>query len=111
MTTIYICGGDIPRNGSKGLVDTDKIKARLKSLKCVVVNPIEMPFVKMSWTDKLDSRVQLLKKSQAVYVLPNWKENIMSRIELTVAMDLKLETIFHPTSNKEIKQIITSLDN
>ncbi|MBL6730751.1 MAG: DUF4406 domain-containing protein [Carboxylicivirga sp.] len=111
MPTIYICGGDIPQNSSKGLVDTDKIKAKLKSLKCAVVNPIEMPFAKMSWTDKLDNRVQLLKKSQAVYVLPNWKENIMSRIELTVAMDLKLETIFHPMSHKEIKQIITALDN
>jgi hypothetical protein len=111
MTTIYICGGDIPDNSSKGLVDTDKIKAKLKSLKCAVVFPIEMPFAKMSWTDKLDSRVQLLKKSQAVYVLPNWRESIMARIELTVAMDLKLHTIFHPTSNKEIKQILTSLDN
>jgi hypothetical protein len=111
MTTIYICGGDMSQNSSKSMVDTEKIKAKLKSLRCVVVNPIEMPFSKMSWTDKLDSRVQLIKKSQAVYVLPGWKENIMSRIELTVAMDLKLETIFHPTSNKEIKQIITSLDN
>ncbi len=111
MPTIYICGSDIPENSSKGLVDTDKIKAKLKSLKCAVVNPTEMPFVKMSWTDKLDNRVQLLKKSQAVYVLPNWKESIMSRIELTVAMDLKLETIFHPMSHKEIKQIITALDN
>lgn len=110
MPTIYICG-DIPENNSKGLVDTDKIKAKLKSMKCAVVNPIEMPFSKMSWTDKLDNRVQLLKKSQAIYVLPNWKESIMSRIELTVAMDLKLETIFHPMSHNEIKQIITSLDN
>jgi hypothetical protein len=111
MTTIYICGSDNPQDNSKCLVDTDKIKAKLKSLKCAVVNPIEMPFAKMSWTDKLDCRVQLLKKSQAVYVLPNWKDSIMSRIELTVAMDLKLETIFHPMSHKEIKQIITSLDN
>lgn len=111
MTTIYICGSDNPQDNSKCLVDTDKIKAKLKSLKCTVVNPIEMPFAKMSWTDKLDCRVQLLKKSQAVYVLPNWKDSIMSRIELTVAMDLKLETIFHPMSHKEIKQIITSLDN
>ena len=109
--TIYICGSDNPQNNSNCLVDTDKIKAKLKSLKCSVVNPIEMPFAKMSWTDKLDCRVQLLKKSQAVYVLPNWKDSIMSRIELTVAMDLKLVTIFHPMSHKEIKQIITSLDN
>ena len=59
MTTIYICGSDIPQNSSKGLIDTDKIKAKLKSLKCAVVNPIEMPFTKMSWTDKLDTPLMM----------------------------------------------------
>lgn len=111
MTTIYICGDDISQSGSKGLVDTDKIKAKLKSMRCSVVNPTEMAFAKMSWSDTLQNRLELLKNSQAVYVLPNWKDSIMARIELTVAMDLKLHTLFHPTSNKEIKQIITSLGN
>jgi len=75
-----------------------------------VVHPAEMPILKMSWSDKLASRVDMLKKSQAVYVLPNWREDIMSRIELTVAMDMKLLTIFHPASSKEIKQLLTTLD-
>ena len=111
MATIYICGDEESQQENKGIIDAEKIKARLKSLRCSVVNPTEMAFAQMSWSDTLQSRIELLKKSQAIYVLPNWKDSIMARIELTVAMDLKLHTLFHPTSNKEIKEIITSLDN
>ncbi len=110
MKTIYICGIDASQNDERDFVDVDKLKVKLSALKCTVVNPIEITFPKMSWSDKLDSRVELLKRSQAVYVLPNWKESIMSRIELTVAMDMKLQTLFHPMSNKELKKVITSLD-
>jgi hypothetical protein len=110
MATIYICGVDSPHEEKDGFVDTEKLKARLKSLKCAVLNPSEMAFSKMSWSDTLNNRVELLKKSQAVYVLPNWRDSIMARIELTVAMDLKLHTFFHPVSNKELKQLVTTLD-
>jgi hypothetical protein len=110
MATIYICGVDSPNDEQESLVDTEKLKARLKSLKCAVVNPSEMAFSKMSWSDTLSNRVELLKKSHAVYVLPNWRDSIMARIELTVAMDLKLHTFFHPISTKELKQIVTTLD-
>ena len=37
-------------------------------------------------------------------------EKPVRTIELTVAMDMKLHTFFHPVSNKEIKQLITTLD-
>ena len=104
---IYLCGDEQYIES----IEITKLKKRLKALKCTVITPSDMPCQGISWTDKLDSRVQLLKKSQAIYVLPNWKENTMARIELTVAMDLKLHTLFHPISSKEIKQIITSLDN
>lgn len=110
MATIYICGMDASEDERENIVDTQQLKSRLKSLKCAVVNPSEMAFSKMSWSDTLNSRVELLKKSNAVYVLPNWKDNIMARIELTVAMDLKLHTFFHPISNKELKQLVTTLD-
>jgi hypothetical protein len=110
MTTVYICGIDASPTNKEDFVDAEKLKTKLRTLKCAVVNPMEMSFPKMSWSDKLDSRVELLKKSQAVYVLPNWRENIMSRIELTVAMDLKLRTLFHPISNKELKKLLTTLD-
>lgn len=97
-------------DGKECFVDARQLQNRLKSLKCSVVNPLEMAFSQMSWSDTLNSRVELLKKSHAVYVLPNWKDDIMSRIELTVAMDLKLHTLFHPVSPKELKQLVTTLD-
>lgn len=109
MARIYLCGADGPDDENESYVDTDKLKSRLKSLKYAVLNPSEMAFTKMSWSDTLNNRVELLKTSQAVYVLPNWRDNIMSRIELTVAMDLKLHTVFHPVSNKELKQLVTTL--
>jgi hypothetical protein len=111
MMTIYICGDDESQHENNSIIDAEKIKARLKSLRCSVVNPAEMAFAKMNWSDTLQNRIELLKKSQVVYVLPNWKESIMARIELTVAMDLKLHTLFHPVSNKEIREILTSLNN
>ncbi len=104
---IYICGDEQYLNSAEII----KLKKRLKALRCTVLTSSDILYQGTNWTDKLDCRVQLLKESQAIYVLPNWKENIMARIELTVAMDLKLHTLFHPISNKEIKQIITTLDN
>lgn len=106
MATIYICGDTVSQDKAS---DIGKIKAKLKTIKCAVVAPSEMPFAQMNWSDTLQNRIELLKQSQAVYVMPNWKESVMARIELTVAMDLKLYTLFHPASNREIKQILTTL--
>ena len=111
MATIYICGMEASPNDKSDFVDANKIKAKLKAMKCAVVNPMEMAFAKMSWSDTLNNRIELIKNSQAIYVLPNWKDSIMARIELTVAMDMKLHTFFHPVSNAEIKKLITTLDD
>lgn len=109
MATIYICGDCASKE--KRFPEWEKVIAKFKSIRCEVVCPSEMAITQMSWSDKLQNRIEELKKCQAVYVLPNWKDDIMARIELTIAMDLKLETIFHPASNKDIRQIITTLDN
>lgn len=111
MAIIYICGMESPGDEQNSFVDAEQLKSQLESMKCAVVNPSEMAFSKMSWSDTLNSRVELLKKSHAVCVLPNWRDSIMARIELTVAMDLKLHTFFHPISKKELKQLVTSLDD
>jgi len=111
MRRVYICGSETDSDNEKYYLETDKIKKKLISMRCSVINPSELPYIHMGWTDVMESRICQLKKCQAIYVLPNWKENIMARIELTVAMDLKLETIFHPVSNKEIREILTSLNS
>jgi hypothetical protein len=108
-TKIYICGAE--EASDKGnFVDIEKLNARLKTLKYTIIAPAEMPFNQMNWADKLQNRIELIKKSNAMYVLPNWKEDVMARIELTMAMDMKLLTFFHPISNKEIKDLLTTLD-
>jgi len=111
MKKIYICGNDAMVNNSQNALETNKVKKKLESMRCSVINPPEIQYIDLGWTDIMETRIKQLKKCQAVYVFPDWRSNIMARIELTVAMDLKLQTIFHPSSNKEIRQIITSLGN
>ena len=110
MATIYICGADPNQEESQGYLNPEKIINKLKSLKCPIVNPENISLPPSNWSELLNTRLELLKKSQIVYVLPNWKDSIMSRIELTVAMDMNLETVFHPVSTKEIRQLLTALD-
>ena len=98
---VYICGSQ-----SK-FEEIEKLTGRLKMLKCTITNPIGKPLNAMSFFDRL----QLLKKSNAIYVLPNWADDVMNRIELQVAMDMKLEILYHPITNKEIKQLMTTLDS
>ena len=111
MAAIYICGEVSAKDSGDTCPSLEKIKNKLKSMRCSVINPSELPIMQLSWTDTMERRIEQLKKCQAVYVLPNWRESILARIELTVAMDLRIETIFHPASNKEIREIITSLGN
>ncbi len=111
MTRIYLCGSEVLSTENKDFAEIDRIKSVLKTMKCSIVDPREMAFSQMNWSDTLQSRIDLLKQSNIIYVLPNWKKSIMARIELTVAMDMRLSTIFHPTTKKEIKQILTTLDD
>ena len=100
-TNFYICGEQ------RDFEDLKKLTTRLKTLKCSVINPIEMPLERMSFYDRL----QLIKKSDAIYVLPNWADDVMNRVELQAAMEMKIEALYHPVTNKEIKQLITTLDS
>ena len=105
MANIYLCGIDNFEN------DIDKVKSKLRRLKFDIINIQDVSSLKTTWSDSLTKRIELLKQSQAIYVLPTWRENTFSRIELTIAMDLKLHLLFHPVTNKEIKQLITTLDS
>jgi len=105
MASIYLCGIENFEN------DIDKVKAKLRRLKFDIINIQDVLSLNTTWSDSLTNRIELLKKSQAIYVLPTWRENTISRIELTIAMDLKLLLLFHPVTNKEIKQLITTLDS
>jgi hypothetical protein len=105
MANIYLCGTENFEN------DIDKVKAKLRRLRFDIINIQDISTLNTTWSDSLTKRIELLKKSHAIYVLPSWRENAISRIELTIAMDLKLHLLFHPVTNKEIKQLITTLDS
>ncbi len=108
---IYVCGFDVvPTNKTETAGDV-KVLSRLKNLRHQVIAPEELQTTHLSWSDKLQKRIELLKSSHAIYVLPNWNKDVISRIELTVAMDLKLPTFFHPVTNKELNQYLTTLDS
>ena len=104
---IYICGNEPDKENE----NTKKMKEMLSKLKCTIIDPKEQAFSKMNWSDTLQSRIEQIKNSDIIYVLPNWKDDVMNRIEVTVAMDMKLHTLFHPVSNKEIKQLLATLDS
>ena len=98
---VYICGNQ------DEFIDTSKVYKRLKILSCEVINPNEKVFGQMSFYD----RHQLIKKCNAIYVLPNWQQDVMTRIELNAGIDMGLPILYHPVTNKEIKQLITTLDS
>ena len=82
----------------------------LKDKGVSVINPYDMPFSKMSWSDTLQSRLSELCKCDAIVMMPFWKEDILSRIELTAAMDMHLHTFFYPIEESEVQELITALD-
>lgn len=87
--------------------EIDRLKAKLFNLGCTVVSPEEKTLNKLSWSENLRLRLGFIQSSNAIYMLPNWKDSILARIELTAAMDDKLPLCFSP---EDIKDLITTLD-
>lgn len=100
---IYLAG-IIHNTDSK---EIDNLKSHLFNLGCTVVSPDEKSLNKFCWSENLRWRLGLIRNSNAIYMLPNWKESIMARIELTAAMSEKLPFCF---SLEEMRNLITTLD-
>ena len=105
-TQIYISGIE----KEQSLAELKSIKRRFSRYGLSLVVPPEMAFAKMKWSDNVQNRLAELKKCDVVYMLPNWRNDVMTRIELTAAMDMKKHILFHPISCTEIKQLIAALD-
>ncbi len=93
--------------------DTDKneinrLKTHLLNLGCTVISPEEKELEQLVWSENLRLRLGFLQSSNAIYMLPNWKDSIMARIELTAAMDDKMSLCFSP---EDISKLITTLDD
>jgi hypothetical protein len=87
--------------------ETERLKCLLVSLGCHLVVPEEKVTGQATWTEKLRSRLGLLQDCPVIYMLPDWKNSIMARIELTAAMNDKKHLCFSPG---DIRNIITTLD-
>jgi hypothetical protein len=88
--------------------EIDRLKSQLFNLGCTVVSPEEKALNKLGWSENLRLRLGFIQNSNAIYMLPNWKDSILARIELTAAMDDKLPLCFSP---EDIRDLITTLDD
>jgi hypothetical protein len=89
------------------LKEIDRFKPHFMELGCTIFLPEDKSFDQLSWAEKLQNHLGFLSNSNAIYKLPNWRDSIMARIELTAAMSNKLPTCF---SLEDIIKLITTLD-
>jgi hypothetical protein len=89
------------------VIETERLKTILVSLGCDLLVLEETVTEQGAWTEKLRSRLGLLQDCPVIYMLPDWKNSILARIELTAAMNDKKYLCFSP---EDIRNIITTLD-
>ena len=100
---IYLSGIDHDTDAK----EIDRLKSQLFNLGCTIVSPEENALNKLGWAENIRLRMEFLHSSDAIYMLPNWKDSIMARIELTAAMNDKIAFCF---SSEDIRELITTLD-
>jgi hypothetical protein len=88
--------------------EIERHKHQLFNLGCTIVSPEEKTLNKLSWSENVRWRLSSIQKSNAIYMLPNWRDSIIARIELTAAMSNKLPVCFSP---QDLKNLLTSLDD
>ncbi|MCW3806194.1 DUF4406 domain-containing protein [Plebeiibacterium marinum] len=101
---VYLSGINYDTNKQ----ELDRIKSDLFELGCTIITPEATELEKLNWSENLRLRLSFIHSSSTIYMLPNWKENEISRIELTAAMVDKIPLCFSP---EDIRELITTLDN
>jgi hypothetical protein len=94
-------------NYDTDIQEIDQLKSHLFELDCTVITPVEKELNKLKWSENLQLRLSFLHNSNAIYMLPTWRDSIMARIELTAAMNEKIPLCFSP---EDIRELITTLD-
>lgn len=100
---VYLSGTNYETNKP----ELERLKAYLFDLGCTIIVPEEKALNKLKWSENLQLRLSFLNSSNAIYMLPNWKDSVMARIELTSAMNDKKHLCFSP---KDIRELKTTLD-
>ena len=88
--------------------EINRLRIDLLSLGCTVICPEVKELDKLNWSENLRLRLSFIQSSSTVYMLPNWNDSEISRIELTAAMDDKKPLCFTP---EDIRELLTTLDN
>jgi len=101
--TVYLSGINYETNKQ----ELERLKSNLFELGCTIITPEAKELDKLIWAENVRLRLSFLQSSSTIYMLPNWKESAMARIELTAAMNEKMPLCFSP---KDIKELITTLD-
>lgn len=99
---IYFSGSS--QDGS--IIEIDKLKQSLIDSGYKIVIPDDDVSNCLSWTEKLNQRLKILNECKAVFMLPDWRDSILARIELTAAMKDRKEICYSP---EDIKHLLTSL--
>ncbi|MCW3807326.1 DUF4406 domain-containing protein [Plebeiibacterium marinum] len=94
-------------NKETDIKEIDGIKIYLLNLGCTVISPENKELDKLNWSENIRLRLSFIQSSSTIYMLPDWKESLMARIELTAAMDDKMPLCFSP---EDIRGLLTTLD-
>nr|WP_321409079.1 DUF4406 domain-containing protein [uncultured Carboxylicivirga sp.] len=94
-------------NNETDIKEIDRLKIDLLTLGCTVISPEDKELDKLNWSENLRLRLSFIHSSSTIYMLPDWKESLMARIELTAAMDDKMPLCFSP---EDIRGLLTTLD-
>ncbi len=89
------------------LNEIERVKSFLTEFGFSIIIPEEKEQGDIQWIDKLKIRLNYLQKSNAIYMMSDWKESIMARIELTAAINDRKHLCFNP---EDVKYLITTLD-
>ncbi len=100
---VYLSGINYETNKQ----ELERLKANLFDLGCTIITPEVKELDKLIWSENVRLRLSFLQSSSTIYMLPNWKESAMARIELTAAMNEKMPLCFSPN---DIRELITTLD-
>jgi len=101
---IYLSG----INYETDLDEISRMKSQFILMGCTIITPEEKELHKLSWSENLRLRLSFLNSSSAIYMLPDWKDSVTSRIELTAAMNENIALCFSP---EDIRELITTLDD
>lgn len=74
----------------------EKAADKLRELKCIPVNPLDVVNdLSSTWQDAMKTVLPEMLKSDGLYVLPDWEDSDGSNIEIKLALDLQFPVFYN----------------